>query len=366
MELDKGSEVPDEIPDEAAEEQPDGSEAVMHDETPSEEMPAKPFMNSEETGTGDDEPEEIKADPEQESSPNQEPPQSSDAIEDDESVEAESEITAEEDGVGRAVSSWINRVPGTAGQGREVNMEAQKATDETPEPGHDSLYDKPPSTHMSGSHHVHHKFLNMDYEGSGNAMLPHVIWGLLLLCSVLIGGYLHISSSEILSELEAPHSAGTPAEANANPEKKTESVLQLEERRRKSSELERQNADLAARIKILELDLEFQFKESQKTPTPATKTVSKSEVEKWRQKSVEMEKENTDLAARISQLKRDLEIKLQENTELEALQQSQPLSGSPEPAPQEQADAAAMTVRQVAFPIQKSNNCCYCSCQEGQ
>ena len=83
LELDKGSEDPDEIPDEAAEEQPDGPEGVMDDETPSEEMPAEPFMNSEETGAGDDEPEEIEADPEQNSSPNQENPRSSDNIEDD-------------------------------------------------------------------------------------------------------------------------------------------------------------------------------------------------------------------------------------------------------------------------------------------
>ena len=57
---------------------------------------------------------------------------------------------------------------------------------------------------------------------------------------------------------------------------------------------------------------------------------------------------------------------LQLKQELEVLQLSQPLSGVSEPAPQEQANAAAMTVRQGAFPIQKANNCCYCSCQEGQ
>ena len=231
----------------------------------------------------------------------------------------------------------------------------------------------------------------MDYEGFGNAASSHVVWGLLLLCSVLIGGYLHISSSEKLSELEALLSVGAPTEANARPKKKSESVRQLEEWRRKSSELERQNADLADRIKKLELDLDYQLKESQKTSIPADQSASNTEVEKWRQKSVEMEKGNADLAARITQLEQDLEIKLQENTdldqslsaktelqgktekqllwlkqELEALHQSQPLSGVSEPAPQEQANAAAMTVRQGAFPIQESNNCCYCSCQEGQ
>ena len=55
---------------------------------------------------------------------------------------------------------------------------------------------------------------------------------------------------------------------------------------------------------------------------------------------------------------------LQLKQELELLHQSQPLSVVSETAPQEQANAAAMTIRQRASPIQKANNCCYCSCQD--
>ena len=105
-----------------------------------------------------------------------------------------------------------------------------------------------------------------------------------------------------------------------------------------------------------------------------------------------MEKGNADLTSRITQLKRYLEIKLHENTELnqslsaktelqgkteeellhlkqelETLHQNQPLYRVYEPSPQEQQpNASDMNVRQGVFPIQKANNCCYCSCQEGQ